>query len=55
MGTAIRSAHSSYGYGHCWIEQKGVDYYVYSMNGDSERGPFSSLQAALEYFATVCP
>lgn len=37
-------------YGHCWIEGDGVIFYVYTCDGRSKSGPYSSLSAAMAYF-----
>lgn len=48
----IRSGHSSYG--QCWIEQQGTSYWVYLMDGKSQRGPYSSLADAMAVFNQYC-
>ncbi len=53
MSEIVREGKSSYG--TCWIELKGTNYWVYTMNGKSESGPYSSYSAAYDYFKTYCP
>jgi hypothetical protein len=48
----VRSGSSSYG--RCWIEDHGSYFMVYVLDGQSARGPFSSLAAALECFSHYC-
>lgn len=43
-----------YGYGNCWIEGDGCSFTVYIMDGTAKRGPFWTLQAALEEFSHYC-
>ena len=45
----IRKGYGSYK--NCWIEQRGVYYYVCILDGQSERGPYSTLKDALEEFS----
>ena len=44
---------SSGGY-KCWIEGDGVSFWVYTMDGRSKSGPYSSLADAIAYFNTCC-
>lgn len=51
--TVIREGYSSFG--RCWIEDHGSYFMVFTMNGKSQNGPYSTLSAALEYFCKFCP
>ena len=48
----VREGHSSYG--KCWIEDHGSYYLVYTMDGRSQNGPFSTLADAMEFFSHYC-
>ena len=48
----VREGHSSYG--KCWIEDHGSYYMVYTMDGRSQNGPFSTLADAMEFFSHYC-
>lgn len=48
----MQEGHSSYGY--CWIAQEGCYFYVYTMDGKSKSGPYTSYADALEYFSHYC-
>ena len=52
MSTVYKEGHGSYG--HCWIEGDGVNFTVYTMDGRSSSGPFSSLAAAMSEFSHYC-
>ena len=41
-------------YGHCWIEGDGATFWLYIMNGQSKKGPYSNLSDALEEFRHWC-
>lgn len=47
-----KEGHSSYG--HCWIEGDGIAFWVYTMNGSSRLGPYSTLSEAYNEFARYC-
>ena len=49
----VKSGHSS-SYGDCWIEKKGVSYIVHLMNNKSEKGPYSTYEAAYEEYRKYC-
>ena len=53
--TIYKKGHDMYGgYGDCWIEGDGVWFWVYTMDGKSKIGPFSSLEDAKREFARWC-
>ena len=41
-------------YGKCWIEGDGVTFWVYTMDGRSKNGPFTSLTDAISFFGQYC-
>jgi len=47
-----KEGHSSYG--RCWIEGDGVTFWVYLCDGQSRRGPYSSLTDAMSEFNRYC-
>lgn len=47
-----KEGHSSYG--RCWIEGDGISFYVYTMDGKSKHGPYSSLGDAMQEYSRYC-
>ncbi len=41
-------------YGRCWIEGDGMTFWVYTMDGRSKSGPYSSLAAAISEYNKYC-
>ena len=48
----IKEGNSSYGY--CWIESRGAFFYVFTMDGKSQSGPYTTLADAMREFSRYC-
>ncbi len=49
----LKEGYSSYG--HCWVSCEGpAMYFVYTMDGQSKNGPFSTFAGAMEFYGHYC-